>query len=74
LILLAKPAAFGEAYFNDTFKLIERVNTESKTKYEIEVVHGTHHFHMMKPKETAVLLLKFLEKLKAHERITIKHN
>jgi hypothetical protein len=61
---LAKPAPFGEAYFNDTFKLIERVNRESKAEYEIEVVDGTHHFHMMKAQETAVLLLRFLEKLK----------
>ena len=51
----------GESALQDTLKTIDLINEGSKTKIELLKFKGTHHFHMISPKETAELILKFLD-------------
>lgn len=60
----AMPASYGDRALEDTLKTISKINDGSRTKIELAEFEGTHHFHMIKPKETAEILLKFLDRLK----------
>jgi hypothetical protein len=44
--------------------LLNEINEKSKAKIELQTYNGTHHFHMIQPKETAVRVHAFLDKLK----------
>ena len=62
----ADPPSYGEQALNDTLKFIENINVGSRTKIELSTMKGTHHFHMIKPKETAEMFFKFLDKIKVN--------
>lgn len=64
LCIHADPPSYDELALLDTLKTIDLINEGSKTKIELLKFKGTHHFHMISPKETAELILKFLDKIK----------
>lgn len=64
MLIHATPASYGDRALKDTLKTINIINDGSRTKIELAEFEGTHHFHMIKPKETAEILLKFLDRLK----------
>lgn len=64
LIIHAIPASYGDQSLVDTLKIIDEINEKSKTHIEKQTFNGTHHFHMINPKETSERVLKFLDKLK----------
>lgn len=65
LVIHAKPASYGEQSLTDTLDLCEQINQESQTSVQLKTFDGTHHFHMINPRETACLLFEFLDSLKS---------
>ena len=47
-------------------EFIFEINEKSKAKIEFQTYNGTHHFHMIQPKDTAVRIHAFLDKLKVN--------
>lgn len=64
IVIHANPASYGQESLDNTVKFLQNINEESKAQVQIKTMNGTHHFHMIKPKETAAILLKFLDDLK----------
>ena len=65
-IIQIKLASYGQQSLDDTIKLLNEINEKSKAKIELQTYNGTHHFHMIQPKETAVRIHAFLDKLKVN--------
>ena len=55
----------GEQSVADTLDLLEQINQESQTSVQLKTFNGTHHFHMINPRETACLVFEFLDNLKS---------
>lgn len=53
----------GQASFDNTLNTLRIISDESRVKIKTSVIDGTHHFHMIKPKETAQVIFEFLNKL-----------
>lgn len=66
LQIYANPPAFGQQSYEDTVGLVEKINKNSMTEIKTKTFEGTHHFHMIKPKETAAIILEFLDNLKTN--------
>jgi hypothetical protein len=64
LFVHAEPASYGDLAEKDTMKLIDSIEQNSKSKIEKLKINGTHHFHMINPKETSILIHQFLDKIK----------
>lgn len=62
LMIHADPPSYGQRALDATMKYLIGINENSKTKIELTKMDGTHHFHMIKPKETAEMIHKFLDK------------
>jgi hypothetical protein len=60
----ADPPSYGEIAEKDTLQLIDSISQNSKSKISKAKLKGTHHFHMIAPKETSILIHQFLDKLK----------
>jgi hypothetical protein len=66
LMIHANPPSYGKQSLDDTLGLIDQINSDSKTKVKKLVFEGTHHFHMINPRETSVMILEFLDSLKTN--------
>ncbi|CAF0900840.1 unnamed protein product [Brachionus calyciflorus] len=67
LVIHADPPSYGERAGEITTKFIKDIEKESNTKIQYETFKGTHHFHMIYPKETAEIIYKFLDNLNTKE-------
>lgn len=65
LMLHSVPFAYGEKKGEDTIIYLDRIRAEGKAPVESVFIDGTHHFHMMKPKETSEHCWNFLKRLKS---------
>ena len=70
--LYATPAPFGQELFDQIMKIIANLKKNPKSDVETVAIEGTHHFHMLKPAETADIILKFLER-KAQDQENNNH-
>jgi hypothetical protein len=61
LFIHAEPCYYGQRVANNTMTILEQI----KCNVEFVKVNGSHHFHMIEPKQTAVKVLAFLSKLKS---------
>ncbi|CAF1104323.1 unnamed protein product, partial [Brachionus calyciflorus] len=64
LSIHADPPSFGEDAVNSTIQFLKKINQNSKNRIEFTKILGTHHFHMIKPKETSEIIHKFFNKIK----------
>ena len=62
MFIYATPPPFGQALYDQIMKIIQKIKANSKSDVEMTPIEGTHHFHMLKPEETADIVLKFLDK------------
>jgi hypothetical protein len=62
--MYAYPPSYGQSAFDKTQFLMDFLSEKSKYKIDFKKVDGSHHFHMIKPKETAELIFKFLDSYK----------
>ncbi len=69
LFIYATPPPFGDALFEQIMKIIQNIKKNSESNVELMPFEGTHHFHMLKPAETADVVLKFLS-----EKIALDKN
>jgi hypothetical protein len=60
--IYATPPPFGQELFDQIMKIIANLKNNPKSDVETVAFEGTHHFHMLKPAETADVILKFLER------------
>ncbi len=75
LVITVVPASYGEKKQEYTLRLFEETKEELGDRCDIEIVkmNGTHHFHMIKPKEVAQVVIQFLDrKLKSNSPIKSK--
>ena len=64
LIVHALPPYYGEKALQGTYKLLAGVDEHSTSaNIEFRTIDGTHHVHMLKPRETAALVLDFFHKV-----------
>ena len=66
LMIHADPPAYGERPAKTTMDFLKKIEATSKTSIQFEIFKGTHHFHMIQPKETAEIVLKFIDKIKVN--------
>jgi hypothetical protein len=62
LVVHALPPYYGENSLQSTYKLLSGINQHSKSHIDFLTISGTHHVHMLKPRETAALVLDFFHK------------
>ena len=63
LFMTVLPASYGDKKRDYTLRVVEAIMNESKNeKIEILEMNGTHHVHMIKPKEVTAEVIKFLDK------------
>ena len=60
LFIYAVPASYGERKFKRTVEFFQRLRHRKLIK--MLPMKGTHHFHMLKPRETSELISDFIEK------------
>lgn len=72
LSMHASPPSYGEVKGANTLRLVEEIRERSSAILESVFVEGTHHFHMIKPKETSDIILNFLNKIKSIESVVSK--
>lgn len=60
-LIYATPPPFGQPLFDQIMKIMNEIKKNSKSVVELIPIEGTHHFHMLKPKETADIILNFLD-------------
>jgi alpha/beta superfamily hydrolase len=58
----ADPPPYGDVLFEQINEMIQHLKEHSKNTVDVISMNGTHHFHMLKPAETADIVLKFLVK------------
>ena len=63
LMIHAVPSAYGDKKAVDTQIFLDLMRA-NQAHVESEFVNGTHHLHMIKPKEISELVFEFLNKLK----------
>ena len=63
LLIYASPPPYGQELFDQIMKIMSEIKTKTKSTVELISMQGTHHFHMLKPAETSVLILEFLKNL-----------
>ncbi|RNA00232.1 putative serine hydrolase [Brachionus plicatilis] len=68
LMIHADPPAYGERPATTTMNFMKQIEKNSKTSIQYEVFKGTHHFHMIQPKETAEIILKFIDRIAIKEK------
>lgn len=64
LNILSDPPSYGKQTQDDTMRCIDLINEKSNTEIIIKYLNGTHHVHMIKPKEMVSIILEFLDSLK----------
>lgn len=63
LMIHAVPPAYGDKKAVDTHVFLDRIRANEKARIESVFLNGTHHLHMIKPKETSEVIFDFLNKL-----------
>lgn len=61
MLMYATPPPFGQELFDQIMKIMNEIKANSKSTVELIEVEGTHHFHMLKPQETAEIVFNFLK-------------
>lgn len=61
MLIYATPPPFGQELFDQIMKIMTQIKNQSQANVELVPIEGTHHFHMLKPAETAQIVLKFLD-------------
>lgn len=72
LSLHAVPASYGDVKGKNTRALVEKIRQKSSGIVESGYIEGSHHFHMIKPKQTAEIIVNFLNKIKSIEPVNSK--
>lgn len=62
LFIYATPPPFGPKLFDQIMNIINEIKKNSHSDVETAPIEGTHHFHMLKPAETAEIVLGFLSR------------
>ncbi len=60
LLIYATPAPYGEKLFEQIMYIMSQIKQYTKSTIDLVPMEGTHHFHMLKPAETAEVIIKFL--------------
>ena len=61
MLIYATPPPYGQQLFDQIMQIMSKIKENSKAPVELVPFEGTHHFHMLKPTETAPIVLKFLD-------------
>jgi hypothetical protein len=62
MYVYAWPPAYGDNYFNGTMDFFTTLKNNKKNGHlEIVKFEGSHHFHMIEPEKTSLVILNFLE-------------
>lgn len=70
-LIYATPPPFGQTLFDQIMKIMNEIKKCSTSVVEFVPIEGTHHFHMLKPEETAKFVLNFLD---SHVKIDANNN
>lgn len=68
----AVPPSYGKEKSVEIRLYVDKIKAGSKSKIETVFLNGTHHFHMIKPKETCEIILEFLNRLKRDQKTLSK--
>jgi hypothetical protein len=63
LLIYATPPPYGQLLFDQIMTIMNEIKTKTKSTVELVPIQGTHHFHMLMPKEASVLIWNFLKSL-----------
>lgn len=61
MLIYATPPPFGQELFDQIMKIMNEIKNNSNSEVNLVPIEGTHHFHMLKPQQTAEIILKFLD-------------
>ncbi len=59
-LIYATPPPFGQKLFDQIMTIMNEIKKNSKATVDLIPIESTHHFHMLKPEETAKFVLEFL--------------
>ena len=62
MFIYATPPPFGQTLYDQIMTIISEIRKNSQSNVETIPIEGTHHFHMLKPEETANIVLEYLDK------------
>ena len=63
LMIHSAPFAYGQNKGADTIIFCDRIRAQEKAPVESVFFKGTHHLHMMQPKEVSEICWNFLKRL-----------
>ena len=61
LLVYATPPPFTQELFDQIMKIMTEIKKNNKSSVELCPINGTHHFHMLKPAESAEIIINFLK-------------
>lgn len=59
--IYATPPPYGDLLFDQIKQMVSHLRENSQSTVDFIPIEGTHHFHMLKPAEASLIVLKFLE-------------